>query len=219
MRTGLLSGRGRWLLPPSLVWLMLLSGASSALAGTPETAREPAESVPGSPEAIQESTESIKAPPTMLPVDESPVRYLILREISSEIPGDKGSLFTDGGEGLLPTGPTSLEQAKLDMARAAVEAARASGNIFLRPAADTGTLSIPPDVEKAKLERVQTTTPPLLPPDPAAGSGVPISPLQENGPVGLTAQEQAKIDGTIPPPAAGGTDVPPESKNAGTEGR
>jgi len=180
MRTGLSSGEGRCVLSSCLVWLSIAACAPLALA------REP--------EAVPASAESIQAPEATQPLEGIPVGDLILREMGPGIPHDKGSLYTDGGEGLPPSGANSLERAKLDMARAAVEASQAAGTLLMRPATDTGIVPSPPDLGAIKLECLQSTPPAELPPDPAAGAGISIAPVQEMGPSELTPQEQTKLE-------------------------
>ena len=106
---------------------------------------------------------------------------------------DKGSTYTDMGLALPSVDPTSLERAKLDLARAAVEAARAAGTLYLTTPADAHH---DPSVEgaRAKLDLLATTPPAQLPPDPAAAVGPTPPPVQLVGPPQLTPAEIQKLE-------------------------
>lgn len=140
---------------------------------------------------------AIEAPPaSALPTtseSQTPAE-LFYRELPPVGSTDKTSIFTDMGFGLPAASPTLSEGTKLEMARAAVEAARAAGTLYIVP---TGATRTEPsqEAEQAKLNLLHTTPPASLRADPAAGVGVEIPPIQLVGPPELTPAELEKLEG------------------------
>jgi len=123
-----------------------------------------------------------------------PSSALLLRPVPPREPADKGSEFTDAGFGLPEAGPNAIERAKLEVARQALEAARAAGTLFLLPR-PTEPLDLAADRERAealKLE-LRARPPAKLAPFLEAGVG-PFKALQKAGRPGLTPLEQAKLE-------------------------
>lgn len=111
--------------------------------------------------------------------------------------GDKGSTFTDGAFDEPPAAPNAFERIKLERARMAIEAARASGVLFRfqRPALpfmplseEERTLQKMRDLE-AMGRRVRVPAG-----DPIASPGAPAMSRQLRGPQGLSELEQRKLD-------------------------
>ena len=172
----------------SLLALGLFLAGSAPAATPPE--RGPARS-----EEYQQ-TEEHQAPSQ--PVIESAHEALgpmILFPIPMTDPNDKGSTYTDTGAPGEPATPTPLEQAKLEMARRAIEASRLAGTLS-RPA-DPGPAPVAADAaaQQAKLDLLRSLLPAALVPDEAAGVGVEIPPIQEAGPGDLNEVERAKLAG------------------------
>jgi hypothetical protein len=119
-----------------------------------------------------------------------------LQFASGEI-DDKGSSFTDAGAGRVNAGPNALERAKLDMARAAVEASRAAGTLFVSAAGPT-LPERPADIEAIKLQQLLSTPSQVDGIDVPAGLDPSLEPLQQMGPDALNAVEQAKLAGEEP---------------------
>lgn len=96
-------------------------------------------------------------------------------------PGDKGSVFTDGGAGRSDAPLTAGERAKLEKAREAVlEAARRGTLLVVAPAAAPLALSpAPADLSALKLEMLRLTLPAVLAPDLVSGVGVSGKPKKE----------------------------------------
>jgi hypothetical protein len=118
---------------------------------------------------------------------------------AQEIPADaeqKGSVYTDGNFVKLPLPANAIERAKLEMARAAIEASRLAGTLFVVPSdpADTYTTE---DLEAIKRQRLEAMTPIEIAHDPAAGVA-DFPPVQEHGSPGLTPEEEAKLTGETP---------------------
>jgi hypothetical protein len=119
---------------------------------------------------------------------------LLLRMLAPREPGDKGSEFTDAGFGLPDAPPNAIERAKLEVARQALEAARAAGTLFLLPRR-TERFDLPADRERAEALKLQLLArrPAKLAPFLEAGVG-PFKPLHKAGKPGLTPLEQAKLE-------------------------
>ena len=150
-------------------------------------------------EAPAQSAEAIQAPAApLLPADGLPYGPLELLTWNPVDPLDRGSDFTDAGLDAAPAAPSALEEAKLAMARAAVEASRAAGNLYVigpQPAA-----LAPPDIQRAaKLDRLRSQ-PPVPTPDLAgpAGIGGGLDPLQLVGPSAPSTEELAKLETSYP---------------------
>lgn len=145
---------------------------------------------------------------------------------TSGIPGDKGSAFTDGGFGELPAQPTALEQLKLERARMAVEAARASGVLFQfrRPEPTLPMSSLSPEqraFEKMRALEAMGREPRVPAGDPIAAPGALALPLQLRGPQELNELEQRKLDASlrgldfVVPPVAAKPEKPRPTIDAG----
>jgi len=169
---------------------LIISGVAVAQVGdTP--LRIPA---PPPPASVSPPIAAPAWPEGWLPL--SPISQLFARTLAPSGPNDKGSTWTDASDaGSAPAEPNPLELLKLEMARRAVEASRASGTLWvvfpgaaLRPAT--------PDVEAKKLElrNAAPADPPR--PDPSAAVG-PLVPVQIPGAPGLTPGEKAKRNQTV----------------------
>lgn len=144
-------------------------------------------------EPSTEEIEAIQAP--SIPVLESELPTIseaAPQEASAVDPNDKGSVYTDGSIGAVVGPPPALEEAKLAMGRAAVEASRLAGTLFIMPA-EEGPAEEDETLETRKLEHLSTMPPAPVVADPAAGSGVETPPVQQTGPVGLTPEEIEKL--------------------------
>jgi hypothetical protein len=144
-------------------------------------------------EPTGEEVEAIQVP--AIPVTEAELpagSELTPREVVPVDPNDKGSVYTEGAGETLVGPPTALEAAKMAMARAAIEASRIAGTLFV-PAAEITPDDAGSQSEAMKLQRLATNPPAPVVADPAAGSGVVTPPVQEVGPAGLTPQELEKL--------------------------
>ncbi len=172
-------------------WIMLAASGSAIADSTTEGPQQgPAQAFP------PQEVDAIQAPTideTSLGAATSPTQAeLFYRALPPIGASDKATIYTDMGLGLPATSPTALEQAKLDMARAAVDRARAAGTLFISPSVDAHS---DPSAEatQAKLNILRTTPPAQLSPDPAAGAGVEVAPVQLVGPPEMTPAEIQKI--------------------------
>lgn len=195
--------------PCTDLWRALLVGLCLA-AALPALADEPDRGAPAT-STQADGAEANQAPaPAADAAAETPfIGPLELLTLSPVDPLDRGSDFTDGGLGRGPAAPTALEQSKLALARAAVEASRAAGTLYAigpRPA-DLGNLDA---LRAAKLDRLRSQAPVPTPAEAdASGVGGGLAPIQLIGPAEPTAEELAKLQGIAPRPAA-----PAESKPA-----
>lgn len=159
----------------------------------PQTGREPSPAAPESVESLQAPARG--AADAALPRLAAPA----LRSVT--IPIDPlhhhGGLLTDSGPGV-PAPLTVNERAKLEMARAAVQASRVAGTLLVVPQEEEDLLT-PAEREAVKLQRWAETPPAVLPPDVAAGTA-DVEPVQEVGPAGLTEYERQKLEGLNPAP-------------------
>lgn len=130
---------------------------------------------------------------SQLPMPRSP---LALRSLPNPPAGDRGSTFTDGGAGAPAAAPTELERMKLDHARQAVEAARASGVLQMtaRPVAPLALPSAALEAEKLRAMEEWRIAPRAISQHPGAGVGDALAPVQLRGPEGLNAIERQKHD-------------------------
>jgi hypothetical protein len=143
-------------------------------------------------ETVGDEVEAIQVP--AIPVLESELPTLPEQTARQSVvidPLDKGSAYTDGSIDLTVGPPPALELGKLAMGRAAVDAARRAGTLFVPAVA--GPDITPEETEAMKLERLAATPPAPVVADPAAGSGVETAPVQKTGPVGLTPAEIEKL--------------------------
>jgi hypothetical protein len=155
---------------------------------------EPAADAPqqGPPQAgPTQPVDSIMAPEIAFPMEPVTPAELFYQSVDPKHEGEKPSIYTDMSIGLTFAAPTPIEQTKLEMARAAVEAARAAGTLEVVPNGLSHT-DPSPEAEQAKQAALRAPSA-SLPPDPAAGSGVSIQPIQETGPSGLTPVEIQKL--------------------------
>lgn len=105
----------------------------------------------------------------------------------------KAEYFVDAGLNLPPAEPTDRERAKLEAARVAVEAARASRAALGTVSRDTRTLPPLYQIEANKLERLRNATPaPVTSSPEAMGQSADPRSRQKQGPAGLSEREQAK---------------------------
>ncbi len=182
--------------PPAGLVLLTIAG----LAFAPPARAAGDEPDRGRPaEAPAQSAEAIQAPAApLLPADGLPYGPLELLTLNPVDPLDRGSDLTDAGLDAAPAMPSALEEAKLAMARAAVEASRAAGTLYVigpQPAA-----LAPPEMQRAaKLDRLRSQ-PPVPMPDLAgpAGVGGGLEPLQLIGPSAPSAEELAKLETSYP---------------------
>lgn len=189
--------------------LLSLSLAGLAMALAAQASEMPQTGVE-EPLAPQDS-EAIQAP--AVPVEPSILLNpgsILLRWLDPVAPDDKGTWFVDQGLGRDPMGLTPLEQAKLAMARQAVEASRAAGTLLVTPPEEAPPYTTE-ELQAIKRQAWEARMPAQLDPEVSArvGVGVHLPPVQEAGPPGLTPQEQEKLDGL----------VAPEQPKADTEGR
>ena len=144
-------------------------------------------------EPAGDGVEMIQAPAIPFVEAELPVGSALLpQDTPVTDPNDKGSVHTDGSIGAIVGPPTALEVEKLAMGRAAIDASRQAGTLFV-PATEVTPDSAGEDTEAEKLERLAATQPAPVVEDPAAGSGVETAPVQMVGPDGLTPAEIQKL--------------------------
>lgn len=119
----------------------------------------------------------------------------VLRRLDG-IPGDKGSMFTDRGFGMPAATPTAVEHLKLERARMAIEAARASGVLFSvrRPEVVVPFSQAQRDLEKMHALEAMTRQSRIPAGDPILLPGATAKPLQLYGPAGLTELERRKLE-------------------------
>jgi hypothetical protein len=149
--------------------------------------------------ATAQGAEAIQAPAAPLPAaPDLPYGPLQLFTLSPVEPLDRGSDFTDAGFGSAAGAPTALELAKLDMARAAIEASRAAGTLNAVGPQAAAFVS-PEDQRAAKMDLLRTHTQPAMPETAGpAGVGGGLEPLQLLGPSEPTAEELAKLEQSYP---------------------
>jgi hypothetical protein len=136
-----------------------------------------------------------------MPAPESPgelratleLRGFELRELRPDPLHHRGGVYIDAGE-VIPGELTDHERAKLEMARAAVEEARAAGTLHSTVIPEDAAPLTDEDREAAKQRRLEGHTSPELDDDPVAGVGAELPAIQEIGPDGLTPAEIAKRD-------------------------
>jgi len=74
-----------------------------------------------------------------------------------------------------------------------VEAASAAGTLMVCPEGQSPVVPPPADIDAMKRLRALETPPAPMPPEPAE-VGMPGRPLQEKGPMGMTAEERVKLN-------------------------
>jgi hypothetical protein len=127
----------------------------------------------------------------------------------------RAETLTDARLGL-PAGPiTAGERSKLEMARAAIEASRAAGTLFITALPEDTVPATEAELAAMKMQMLEarTSVPPAA--DPAAGVGPNLPSVQEVGPSGLTEYEEAKLRGENPPPPVQQESAPSEEARAG----
>ena len=153
------------------------------------------------PSAPAQEVESIVAPVSTILMEEEPVQIEAPSLQPSQIAPDadhRGAQFTDARLGLAAGPITAGERSKLEMARAAIEASRAAGTLFVTELPDDTVPATEAELESMKMQMLaaRQSTPPA--PDPVAGVGENIPSVQEIGPSGLTEYEEAKLRGEHP---------------------
>jgi len=162
---------------------------------------EPDNYPPPSPPA--EEVESVVAPESSVRLEDDAIQIEAPSLEAIEIAPNaehRGATFTDARFGL-PAGPiTAGERSKLDMARAAIEASRAAGTLFVTELPDDTVPATEAELQSMKMQQLaaRRSTPPAA--DPVAGVGENIPSVQEIGPSGLSEYEEAKLRGENPTP-------------------
>lgn len=113
----------------------------------------------------------------------------------------RGGVVTDAGDGLFATFLTPSERAKLDLARAAVEASRAAGTLEVHTLPEDTIPATQDELAAMKMQQLEARRSQAPAADPVAGVGQDLPSVQELGPSGLTPFEQAKLRGEIIPPS------------------
>lgn len=172
----------------------IAAGLALFTATAPASADEPL--APISPPGTEEVEPAATSAPWIVPeCDEVALEAGVPspQPIPTDDPGDAGSHFTDAGQGRPAGTPDALERAKFAMARAAVARSRDAGTLNVATSDET---IVPPSeaaCEAAKLALLRGMLPQEVEVDPAAGLGTPVEPRREDGPAGLTADEERKL--------------------------
>jgi DNA polymerase-3 subunit gamma/tau len=169
--------------------------AAAAWAGStpPAISLPPAD--PGTDGAESIQVPAIEFVPA-LPGEHAPLPVRIAPAID---PRDRGSEFTDGAFDRPLTALNSLEQAKLDLARAAVAAGYASGTLPMQLPEDPGPALTEEEANAIKLAQIGRPAPGGTAPDAPGALGADVPPVQVNGPAGLNELERAKLEGRALP--------------------
>jgi hypothetical protein len=177
---------------------------------------EPVNQAPAN--APVQEVERVVSPEVANRIEEGPVEL----EASSlqstpvtETAEHRAEMFTDAGLGQ-PAGPiTAAERSKLEMARAAIEASRAAGTLFVTELPDDTIPATEAELQAMKMQQLAArgSTPPAA--DPVAGIGSSLPSIQEVGPSGLTEYEEAKLRGEHPAPPIRQDATPTEETRAG----
>ncbi|MFO7653854.1 MAG: hypothetical protein R6X25_08550 [Candidatus Krumholzibacteriia bacterium] len=133
---------------------------------------------------------------------------LVLREAPLADGQDRGSFYTDAGEGRTGVQPNRAEQEKLASARAAVAAARDAGTLHAGPPEVPNVSAA--EIERRKREHLAALQPQVLPGADGSGAGEVPPPVQQVGLPGLNAHEQAKVAGDLRGAPAKAEAVPAE---------
>jgi hypothetical protein len=169
-------------------------------------------------DAPVQEVERIVSPESSIVIEDEPIGIEESLLQSTSIPGDaehRAETFTDARLGL-PAGPlTAGERSKLDMARAAIEASRAAGTLFVTALPEDTVPATEAEQQAMKMQMLEarTSAPPVA--DPIAGIGLNLPSVQEVGPSGLTEYEEAKLRGENPPPPVGQESVSAEQTRTG----
>jgi hypothetical protein len=166
---------------------------------------------------VQE-VERIVSPESAIVIEDEPIGIEESSLQSTSIPSNaehRAETFTDARLGL-PAGPlTAGERSKLDLARAAIEASRAAGTLFITALPEDTVPATEAEQQAMKMQMLEarTSVPPVA--DPVAGIGPNLPSVQEVGPSGLTEYEEAKLRGENLPPPVQQESVPTEETLAG----
>lgn len=202
---------GRAILGLSALGLALALSLPALASETPN--RGPATETPAqSAESIQAPVmgpllpENLRLGGPLEPVTLSPVDEL-----------DRGSTFTDAGLGLRAEGDdvlNAIERAKLDMARAAVEASRAAGTLYVMGPQPGNPADL--DALRAAKDALQQSMPPAaVPSTPGlSGIGAEIDPIQLVGPTELSPAELEKLNHSYPAQSAPELSTPTPARPA-----
>jgi len=177
---------------------------------------EPVNQAPAN--APVQEVERIVSPEAANRIEEGPVEVeasLLQSTPVAETSEHRADMFTDSGLGQ-PAGPiTAAERSKLEMARAAIEASRAAGTLFVTELPEDTIPATEAELQAMKMQQLAArgSTPPA--PDPVAGVGSNLPSVQEVGPSGLTEYEEAKLRGEHPAPPARQEAMPSEETRAG----
>lgn len=152
--------------------------------------------LPGPSDTADESAFAQDPGIPLLTTDGAQAEAMIVRDAPILDPRDKGSQYTDGAYAAPRTELTTGEQAKLQMARAAVEASRANGTLPMRLPEELGPALTEEEITQIKNRQLVEQRPAEIVSDPAAGVGPDMPAVQIIGAEELNAIEQAKLDGT-----------------------
>ena len=152
---------------------------------------------------VVEEVESLHAPAADV-VDPDPAEPMLFAVplVATPVAPDaaqRGAVLTDASAGRPAAAPTAAERAKLDAARAAIEASRAAGTLFVRSLPEDTTPATPEELAAMKRQQLEARSSVAPPADPVAGIGNDLRSVQETGPSGLTPAEEAKLRGEVLP--------------------
>lgn len=171
--------------------------------------------------AVPQEVESLIVPAPPLGVEADAPRFDVTSLAPETVPADhehRGGVLTNAARTLPAV--TAVERAKLDAARAAVEASRAAGTLFVTHLPVETPRATPDELAAMKLQQLSARETVAPAPDPIAGVGVDLPAVQEIGPAGLTPAEEAKLRGGILPlsPAPPASDVTERGASATGDG-
>ncbi len=158
--------------------------------------------------AVPQEVESLTVPAPAFAPDADAPRFEVQPLAPVTVPADhehRGGVMTSAARALPEV--TAGERAKLDAARAAVEASRAAGTLFVTHLPADTPRATPDELAAMKLQQLAARETIAPAPDPIAGIGDDLPSVQEVGPPGLTPAEEAKLRGEILPLMS----VPPAS--------
>ena len=197
--------------------LALLAGAVLALPGSARADESPVNEPPLRRSAVDEVDRNVAPEGVPLTERELPtfaIPALEPRIVPAEEGVHRGGVSTDGSRGGVAPEPNSIERAKLEMARAAVEASRAAGTLHAMELPDDTLPATLEELERMKMQALADRVSRPLPEDPAALSAGEFPSVQESGAPGLTPYEEAKLRGENPEPTRA-TPVSPELPGSG----
>ncbi len=190
--------------PQSLIPATWRLFAAAGILSLPLAARAEEAPVNSRPEPRAAGTsESIQAPAGPATLEPERVDFDVPVLDSRTIAPDanhRGAVETDAGAALgAVSALTPAERTKLDLARAAVEASRTAGTLYVTEMPEDTIAATPEELASMKLQQFEARPPAPVLPDPLAGVGADLPAVQEIGPSGLSAVEEAKLRGeTIP---------------------